>query len=59
LSDNPIFNWHEYCLGSTDRGPPLGKIAKSLVEQLSERILEDIMSGRLAPGERLKECAAV
>lgn len=34
---------------------PLGKTAKSLAEQLSERILEDIMSGRLAPGERLKE----
>lgn len=35
--------------------PPLGKTAKSLAEQLGERILEDIMSGRLAPGERLKE----
>ncbi len=34
---------------------PLGKTAKSLAEQLSERILGDIMSGRLSPGERLKE----
>lgn len=36
---------------------PLGKTAKSLAEQLSERILEDIMSGRHAPGDRLKEIA--
>jgi DNA-binding GntR family transcriptional regulator len=36
---------------------PLGKTAKSLTEQLSERILEDIMAGRLVPGERLKEVA--
>jgi DNA-binding GntR family transcriptional regulator len=36
---------------------PLGKTAKSLAEQLSERILEDIMSGRHSPGDRLKEIA--
>lgn len=36
---------------------PLGKTAKTLAEQLSERILADIMSGRHAPGDRLKEIA--
>jgi DNA-binding GntR family transcriptional regulator len=36
---------------------PLGRTAKSLAEQLGERILEDIMSGRHAPGDRLKEIA--
>jgi DNA-binding GntR family transcriptional regulator len=37
--------------------PPLGKTAKSLPELLAERILEDIMAGRLAAGDRLKELA--
>lgn len=36
---------------------PLGRAAKSLPELLAERILEDIMSGRLAAGDRLKELA--
>lgn len=36
---------------------PLGKTVKSLPELLAERILEDIMSGRLPAGERLKEFA--
>lgn len=36
---------------------PLGKTTKSLPELLAERILEDIMSGRLAAGDRLKELA--
>ncbi|MEI6666038.1 MAG: GntR family transcriptional regulator [Chloroflexota bacterium] len=36
---------------------PLGKAAKSLPELLAERILEDIMAGRLAAGDRLKELA--
>lgn len=36
---------------------PLGKTAKSLPELLAERILEGIMSGRLAAGDRLKELA--
>jgi DNA-binding GntR family transcriptional regulator len=36
---------------------PLGRTAKSLPELLAERILEDIMSGRLAAGDRLKELA--
>jgi DNA-binding GntR family transcriptional regulator len=34
---------------------PLGRLVKPLSERLAERILEDVMSGRLAPGERLKE----
>lgn len=42
-------------LAEEEARAPLGKTAKSLAEQLSERILGDIMSGRLAPGERLKE----
>jgi DNA-binding GntR family transcriptional regulator len=37
--------------------PPLGKLAKSLPEQVADRILEAILDGRLAPGERLKEIA--
>jgi DNA-binding GntR family transcriptional regulator len=36
---------------------PLGKAVKSLPELLAEKILEDIMSGRLPAGERLKEIA--
>jgi DNA-binding GntR family transcriptional regulator len=40
-----------------DARQPLGRTAKSLPELLAERILEDIMSGRLAAGERLKELA--
>lgn len=36
---------------------PLGKAVKSLPELLAERILEDIMSGGLPAGERLKEIA--
>ena len=34
---------------------PLGRLVKPLSERLAERILEDVMSGRLMPGERLKE----
>ena len=34
---------------------PLGRLVKPLSERLAERILEDVMAGRLAPGERLKE----
>ncbi|WP_425069655.1 GntR family transcriptional regulator [Reyranella sp.] len=34
---------------------PLGRLVKSLPERLAERILEDVMTGRLRPGERLKE----
>jgi DNA-binding GntR family transcriptional regulator len=34
---------------------PLGRLVKPLSEQLAERILEDVKSGRLPPGERLKE----
>lgn len=34
---------------------PLGRLVKSLPERLAERILEDVMIGRLRPGERLKE----
>jgi DNA-binding GntR family transcriptional regulator len=40
-----------------DARQPLGRTAKSLPELLAERILEDIMSGRLAAGDRLKELA--
>lgn len=36
---------------------PLGKAVKSLPELLAEKILENIMSGRLPAGERLKEIA--
>ncbi len=34
---------------------PLGRQVKSLPERLAERILQDVMTGRLKPGERLKE----
>jgi len=34
---------------------PLGKLVKSLPERLAERVLEDVMTGRLKPGDRLKE----
>ncbi len=34
---------------------PLGKLVKSLPERLAERVLEDVMTGRLRPGDRLKE----
>jgi DNA-binding GntR family transcriptional regulator len=34
---------------------PLGRLVKPLSERLAERILEDVMTGRLMPGERLKE----
>lgn len=34
---------------------PLGRLVKPLSERLAERILDDVMAGRLAPGERLKE----
>lgn len=34
---------------------PLGRTVKPLSERLAERILEDVMAGRLLPGERLKE----
>lgn len=34
---------------------PLGKLVKSLPERLAERVLQDVMTGRLRPGDRLKE----
>lgn len=34
---------------------PLGKLVKSLPERLADRLLEEVMTGRLRPGERLKE----
>ena len=34
---------------------PLGKLVKSLPDRLAERVLEDVMTGRLRPGDRLKE----
>jgi DNA-binding GntR family transcriptional regulator len=34
---------------------PLGRLVKPLSDRLAERILEDVMAGRLAPGVRLKE----
>ena len=34
---------------------PLGKLVKSLPERLADRVLEDVMTGRLRPGDRLKE----
>ena len=34
---------------------PLGRLVKPLSERLAERILEDVMSGQLRPGEKLKE----
>jgi DNA-binding GntR family transcriptional regulator len=39
---------------STD-DEPLGRTVKPLTELLAERILADIIAGRLAPGDRLKE----
>ncbi len=40
---------------SPDSETPLGKLVKSLPERLAERVLEDVMTGRLKPGDRLKE----
>jgi DNA-binding GntR family transcriptional regulator len=40
---------------SLDSETPLGKLVKSLPERLAERVLEDVMTGRLKPGDRLKE----
>jgi DNA-binding GntR family transcriptional regulator len=34
---------------------PLGRLVKSLPERLAERVLQDVMTGRLRPGDRLKE----
>ena len=34
---------------------PLGRLVKSLPERLAERVLQDMMTGRLRPGDRLKE----
>ena len=34
---------------------PLGRLVKSLPERLADRVLEDVMTGRLRPGDRLKE----
>lgn len=34
---------------------PLGRLVKPLSERLAERILDDVIAGRLVPGERLKE----
>ncbi len=45
MSDDPV---------STD-DEPLGRTVKPLTELLAERILADIIAGRLAPGDRLKE----
>ncbi|HKU99859.1 MAG TPA: GntR family transcriptional regulator [Vineibacter sp.] len=42
---------------TVDDALPLGKAAKSLPEQLAERILGEIMAGRIGPGHRLKELA--
>lgn len=41
--------------GTASAEIPLGKLVKPLSERLADRILEDVMSGRLVPGERLKE----
>ncbi|GEP59938.1 GntR family transcriptional regulator [Reyranella soli] len=41
--------------GASSPEIPLGRLVKPLSERLAERILEDVMAGRLAPGERLKE----
>ena len=60
LSDNNHSSRHvvRYAVTDTlDPRLPLGRTAKSLPELLAERILEDIMSGRLAAGDRLKELA--
>lgn len=40
---------------SPPRDTPLGLTVKPLSERLADRILEDVKSGRLPPGERLKE----
>lgn len=42
---------------TADDSLPLGKAAKSLPELLAERILGEIMAGRITPGHRLKELA--
>ena len=42
-------------IGASSDEIPLGRLVKPLSERLAERILEDVMLGRLAPGERLKE----
>ncbi len=42
---------------TADAPLPLGKAAKSLPELLAERILGEIMAGRIEPGHRLKELA--
>lgn len=34
---------------------PLGKSARSLPEQLADRLLTEVLTGRLQPGDRLKE----
>lgn len=34
---------------------PLGRLVKSLPDRLGDRILQDVMTGRLRPGDRLKE----
>ncbi len=41
--------------GTSAAGIPLGRLVKPLSERLAERILEDVMSGQLQPGDRLKE----
>lgn len=40
---------------SPDSETPLGRLVKSLPERLAERVLEHVMTGRLKPGDRLKE----
>jgi DNA-binding GntR family transcriptional regulator len=42
-------------IGESSAEIPLGRLVKPLSDRLAERILEDVMSGRLMPGERLKE----
>jgi DNA-binding GntR family transcriptional regulator len=42
-------------VGASSVEIPLGRLVKPLSERLAERILEDVMSGRLVPGERLRE----
>jgi DNA-binding GntR family transcriptional regulator len=41
--------------GGPESEVPLGKAARSLPEQLAERLLRDIVAGRLTSGDRLKE----
>jgi DNA-binding GntR family transcriptional regulator len=36
---------------------PLGRTAKSLPAQVADRLIEEIVTGRMPPGERLKEIA--